>query len=128
MTGVWGRLPRRLLVSVGVVSVLAAACITARPALATNEYFECGSCEDVNAPENYIRNAQGINHSGGGNCTLLWRWNLNGTYTQMAYVCSNGEGTSTACASSEFWGHGEVSTNLGPSYLRGRQDNFKYCG
>lgn len=119
---------RRLLIVVGMMAACAAACTAALPAFATNEYFECGSCAAVNGPENYVTNTQGINHSGGGICAAVWRNNGGGNYTLMADACEPGGGTATACAGTQVSGHGEVESESGNGYLRGRQDNFTYCG
>jgi hypothetical protein len=112
----------------GLVAACATAVIAVAPAFATNEYYECGSCAEVNGPENYIRNNQTINHSGGGICAAVWRKNAPGNYTLMADQCAGGGGTATACASSEVYGHGEAESISGNGWLRGRQDNFTYCG
>jgi hypothetical protein len=120
--------PWRLLLAVGAVSACAAAGTVAIPAFATNEYYECGSCAEVNGPENYVRNNQVINHSGGGICGAVWRKNSPGNYTLVARACEPGGATATACAGSEVYGHGEAESESGNGYLRGRQDNFTYCG
>jgi hypothetical protein len=119
---------RRLLLAVGTVAALATASAVAVPAFATNEYYECSSCEVVNGPENYIKNNQAINHSGHGICSIVWRNNGGGNYTLMAYECRSGGETATACSGSEVYGHGEAgSQNAGNYFLRGRQDNFAKC-
>jgi hypothetical protein len=116
----------------GASAALAAAAVTAGPAFGTNEYFECGSCGRVNAPENYIRNAQGINHSGTGACITIWWHMRNGQYQNEGSACAGGGGTATVCNAPyypEFYGHGEVqSYGEAKAYIRGRQDNFTYCG
>jgi hypothetical protein len=120
---------RTLLLGIGVTAALAAAGTVAIPAFATNEYYECGACEAVNGPENYVTNNQAINHSGHGICAIVWRNNGGGNYTLVAYECAGGGGTATACAGSEVYGHGEAGTQeAGNWFLRGRQDNFSYCG
>jgi hypothetical protein len=112
-----------------LVAALAVAATVAVPALATNEYFECSSCTSVNAypPNNWLSNVQGINHSGGGSCSTVWADKSGGGYESKAFECAEGGGTETACAYAEYWGHGNVKTSAGNSFLRGRQDNFKSC-
>lgn len=120
---------RHLLLAVGLIAACAtAAGAAAVPAFATNEYYECGLCAEVNGKENWVKNNQTINHSGGGICAALWRNNGGGNYTLMADQCKPGEETATACTSGEFKGHGEAESEFGNGYLRGRQDNFTYCG
>lgn len=97
------------------------------PAFATNEYYECGSCESVNGKENYVRNNFTINHSGGGVCSFMWRNNGGGNYTDMGNECVSGGGTAKVCAGSEFYGHGQAFAAEFAGYLRGRQDNFSKC-
>jgi hypothetical protein len=119
--------PRRLLLIAGLMAACATAGAIAVPALATNEYYECGSCEWVNGKENYIKNTFAINHSGGGICGVVWRNNGGGNYTDVAAGCASGGGTAKACASSEVYGHGEASSIEFGGWLRGRQDNFAAC-
>jgi len=97
------------------------------PAFATNEFYECGSCAEVNGKENFVKNNQVINHSGGGICGAVWRNNGGGNFTDVAKMCEPGGGTATACASSEVHGHGEAESESGNGLLRGRQDNFSKC-
>jgi hypothetical protein len=118
----------RLLLAGVAVSACATAAVVAIPAFATNEYYECGSCAEVNGPENYVKNNQVINHSGGGICGAVWRKNAPGNYTLMARACEPGGATATACALSQVYGHGEAESESGNGFLRGRQDNFTYCG
>lgn len=119
---------RQLMIAAGLASALVTAAAIATPALATNEYFECGSCTAVNGPENWVTNTQGINHSGKGVCAVVWKNNGGGNYKEEGFECAEGGGTATACSFAEFVGHGEVFTSGGNSFLRGRQDNFKSCG
>jgi predicted nucleic-acid-binding Zn-ribbon protein len=126
------RLVRRTALALGVTAALAAAAVAAGPAFATNEYFECPSCGNKNAPNNYIRNVQGINHSGTGNCTTMW-WKMpNGQFQNEGTVCTPWGGTSTVCNAPsypEFYGHSQIqSYSEVAAFLRGRQDNFTYCG
>ncbi len=123
-----GRRLLRLALCATVLSALVAAGAVAVPAVATNEYYECGSCAEVNGVENYVKNNQVINHSGGGICGAVWRKNGPGNYTLMARGCEPGGTTATVCAGSEVHGHGEAESESGNGYLRGRQDNFTYCG
>lgn len=119
---------RRVLVVVGLLAALAATCTVAAPAFATNEYYECGSCEEINGPNNYITNNQVINHSGGGICGAIWRYNGGSNYTLLEDECQGGGATVTLCHGSQIYGHGEAESEFGSGYLRGRQDNFAYCG
>ncbi len=119
---------RHLLVAVGLVAACAVAGVAAGPANATNEYFECGAYKVINGPENWVSNTQGINHSGTGSCSVVWNNIGGGKYKEEAFECAEGGGTETACSFKEFKGHGEVETSAGPSFLRGRQDNFTGCG
>ena len=119
---------QRATLAVGLIAACVAAGLSAVPASATNEYYECGNCAEVNGIENYVRNNQVINHSGGGICGAVWRKNSPGNYTLMAKACEPGGNTATACASSQVYGHGEAEAESGNGYLRGRQDNFTYCG
>jgi hypothetical protein len=118
---------RRLLLIAGAVAAFAAAGTVALPAFATNEFYECGSCAEVNGKENFVKNNQVINHSGGGICGAVWRKNSPGNYTLVADQCAGGGGTATACAGSEVFGHGEAESESGNGLLRGRQDNFAGC-
>lgn len=118
---------RRLLIAVGLIAACATASAIAIPAFATNEYYECGSCAEVNGKENFVKNNQVINHSGGGICGAVWRNNGGGNYTLMADKCAGGGGTATACSGSEVFGHGEAESISGNGFLRGRQDNFVKC-
>ena len=118
---------RRVLVIVGALAALGAAGAVAVPAFATNEYYECGSCAEVNGRENYVRNNFTINHSGGGICAGLWRNNGGGNYTLMARECRPGGETAHNCLSGEVYGHGEAESEFGNGFLRGRQDNFTAC-
>jgi hypothetical protein len=118
---------RHLLLAAGLVAVCATAGAIAIPAFATNEYYECGACAEVNGKENYVKNNQVINHSGGGICGAVWRNNGGGNYTLMADKCAEGGGTAIACSGSEVYGHGEAEAISGNGYLRGRQDNFTKC-
>lgn len=118
---------RHLLLVVGTVAALATVSAVAVPAFATNEYYECGSCTWVNGSENYIRNNFTINHSGGGICSIVWRNNGGGNYTDIQADCKTGGETAKACAGSEVYGHGEASSIEFGGFLRGRQDNFTKC-
>lgn len=122
------RLGHRWLLAAAVAAAFATTCFVALPAVATNEYFECSSCTAVNGIENWVKNTQGINHSGRGACSVVWKNNGGGNYKEEAFECAEGGATVNACAFSEFIGHGEVITSGGNSFLRGRQDNFKECG
>lgn len=119
---------RHLLLGAGLTAAFATAGAVAVPALATNEFFECGSCTATNGPENFVKNTQAINHSGKGVCAVVWKNNGGGNYKEEGLECATGGGTATACAGSEFTGHGEAETSGGNSLLRGRQDNFASCG
>lgn len=125
-------LARRIVLILGASAALAGAAFAAGPAFATNEYFECGSCGKVNGAENWIRNAQGINHSGTGACVTMW-WHMpGGGYQNEGSACAGGGATATVCNAPtypEFWGHGEVqSYGEKAAYIRGRQDNYAWCG
>lgn len=123
-----GRRAQRMLLSVGLLAALGAGCTVAVPAFATNEYYECGSCAETNGPNNYITNNQVINHSGGGICGAIWRYNGGANYTLLQAECMGGGATVTLCHGSELYGHGEAESESGNGFLRGRQDNFAYCG
>ena len=110
-----------------VFAALTKATVT-RPAFATNEAYECGSCAEVNGPNNYITNNQVINHSGHGICGAIWRYNGGGSYTLLEAQCKSGGQTVTLCHGSQIYGHGEAEAQVGNGFLRGRQDNFNYCG
>ena len=118
---------RHALAIVGALAALAAAGTIAVPAFATNEYYECGSCAEVNGHENYVRNNWTINHSGGGICAAIWRNNGGGNYTLMADECRPGGETAHDCLGGEVYGHGEAESESGNGFLRGRQDNFTKC-
>jgi hypothetical protein len=123
-----GGLPfQHLLLCVGVIAAIGTASAVAGPAFATNEYYECGSCSEVNGKENYVKNNFTINHSGGGICAGLWRDNGGGSYTLMADECRGGGETAHDCIGSQVYGHGEAESESGNGYLRGRQDNFASC-
>jgi len=120
------RLHKRLAV-IGVIAGCATAGAVAVPALATNEYYECGSCNVVNGPDNYVKNNFTINHSGGGICTYMWE-KVNGKYYQMSgSYCVSGGGTAYECQLYEVYGHGEAERLSFGGFLRGRQDNFTKC-
>lgn len=118
---------RYLLLGVGLIAACATATGVAAPAFATNEYYECGECAEVNGAENYVRNNFTINHSGKGVCAAIWRDNGGGNYTLMSRECKSGGETAHACLTSEVYGHGEAESESGNGYLRGRQDNFAKC-
>ena len=83
---------RRLLVVVGLVAACATACVAVVPAFATNEGYHCKvePCAETNGPENYVTNNEGINYSGTGSCSAVWRFNGGKNYTLMADGCAGG--------------------------------------
>jgi hypothetical protein len=116
-----------LLLCVGVIAALGTASAVAGPAFGTNEFYECGSCNEVNGKENFVKNNFTINHSGGGICAGLWRNNGGGNFTLLADECRGGGETAHDCVGSEVTGHGEAEAESGNGLLRGRQDNFSAC-
>lgn len=122
----------RLLAVIAAIAAFCGASAVAMPAFATNEYFPSSGncyCENDNAPDNYIKNVYGINHSGHGNCTTEWQKNGNGTYSRVEESCVGSGETAYACIAGEVYGHGQVNDEgAGYNELRGRQDNLANCG
>jgi hypothetical protein len=67
---------KRLLAAlvVGAAFSSAGAGLGAAPALATNEYNKCKHCSAINGPkDNWVKNVESHNLSGGGLWNILWK-------------------------------------------------------
>lgn len=122
-----GKRVRQKLIALGALAGCIAVCGVASPAMATNENYECTSCNFVNGKDNWVKNNFAINHSGGGACTKLWEL-FGGSYFERAGSnCVSGGNTAHQCELSEALGHGEVKAFESNGLLKGRQDNFAGC-
>jgi hypothetical protein len=122
--------PSRRVKGASLVMSLVIACAvaySAGPAFATDQSYECGSCNEVSGSNNYIRNVFGQNKSGGGNCTFMWKSNGGGNYSVYDESCQGGTAQSVICPGAEIYGHGTTRNSPVGGHLWGNESNYKEC-
>lgn len=116
----------RLLLAVSALIAGGTAALASAPsAHATNRNYSCGSCSDINGPEDYISYASSTNYSANEVVQNFWRYNGGNSYTLLGQTGSTSSYSASYCNYGQIYGHGETTTFYPGGYtLAGHEDNY----